>query len=357
MRRTESRRAKKKGRLKRFLLFLTLILGLTILSYAGYVGFQMYTAWNKIYDGGTGAGQAKEDSEEERTQVSHTEPFSVLLLGVDSQGMGDTLKGRSDSMMLAVVNPEKEKVSLLSIPRDTYVTIADTGEETKINHALYGGVERSKKTVENFLGIDIDYWFALNFEAFEAFIDDVMNGVEVEVEKNIPHEKDPTVTYIPQGRQVLNGEEALYYVRFRKDREGDFGRMRRQRQMVGEIMDQSLNLRTVSKVSEILNIMGDNVRTNIPPSELLNMATTFSSMTSDNLETMQMEGDARYASDGISYVFVPEEERQRVQEELNRLLNPALAQEEERSIQTEARDEETDQTESRFTPSSQPQTP
>lgn len=113
------------------------------------------------------------------------EPFSVLMLGVDERD-GDS--GRSDTMIVLTVNPDKKSVKMLSIPRDTRTEIVGHGTTDKINHAYaFGGVAMSMDTVENFLDIPIDYFMQINMEGFKDIVDSV-GGVTVDNDLDFTYE-------------------------------------------------------------------------------------------------------------------------------------------------------------------------
>ncbi|GGK33347.1 transcriptional regulator LytR [Caldalkalibacillus thermarum] len=322
MTRQEKVRQRKQTRFtkfKRFALVFFLILFLSVIAYAGYVGSQIYMAWNKIQSAHLDV--TDQDWEEQyKSKRKKTEPFTILLLGVDNEG--GKFVGRSDVLMLAIVNPELEKVSLLSIPRDTYTKIVGKGVYDKINHAYAYGIKTALDTVEHFLDVPIDYYMVVNFDGFRDFIN-VLGGLKIEAERDMYHHYviDNITIDIRQGETVLNGDEALYYVRFRKDAEGDFGRNRRQQQVIRAVLDQTLDMRNVTKVADILEVVGDNFRTNIPATEILSMVRQFSSLSGDDVETLSFEADVG-SIDGISYVFIDEEEQLRMQTELKRRLEP-----------------------------------
>ena len=149
-------------------------------------------------------------------------PITVLLLGIDAYES----TGRADTILVLTVNPKDEAMKILSIPRDTYTEIVGFDFEDKINHSYaFGGVETSLLTVENLMQIPIDYVVTVNMEGFVEMVD-IVGGVEVN--NDIAFSVD-SYNY-PEGDLTLSGEEALSYVRMRKeDPRGDFGRQMRQR--------------------------------------------------------------------------------------------------------------------------------
>src|SRR5690606_27392907 len=131
--------------------------------------------------------------------------------------------------IVLTVNPNKESIQMVSIPRDTRTEIIGKGFEDKINHAYaFGGMEMAIDTVENFLDIPIDYYVQVNMEGFKDLIDAV-GGVTVE--NDLAFTQDGY--HFPEGTITLYGDEALAFVRMRKnDPRGEFGRQLRQRQII-----------------------------------------------------------------------------------------------------------------------------
>jgi polyisoprenyl-teichoic acid--peptidoglycan teichoic acid transferase len=168
---------------------------------------------------------------------------TVLLMGIDSRP-GEQV-GRTDSIMLLTIDPEKRSAGLMSMARDLLVPIADTNEQAKINTAYVhgentrypgGGPAALEKTITNLIGYPIDYYVRVNFEGFRKIID-LIGGIDIDVPKTID---DPTYPddsygydplYIPAGRVHMDGKLALKYARTRHV-DSDYGRARRQQQVV-----------------------------------------------------------------------------------------------------------------------------
>lgn len=240
-------------------------------------------------------------------------PFTVLLLGVDT----DNAKvGRTDTMMVAIVDPKDDKVSLVSIPRDMRVEVIGRGSYDKINSAYaYGGINMSVATVEHFLEIPIDYYATVDFQGFKALVD-AIGGVDINVEKDMSFYDRLTKqnVYLQGGPQTLNGFQALNYARFRGDVEGDFGRNRRQRQVVSAIIDQTIDLRNVTNMKEISEALGENVRTDISFTKMVSLAGSLK-LSGSEVESIQYEAYPSYV-DRISYVVIDDAELERLKDVL-----------------------------------------
>ncbi|WP_312854653.1 LCP family protein [Pallidibacillus pasinlerensis] len=190
------------------------------------------------------------------------ELINILLLGVDER---DNDGGRSDSIMIASLNPEDEQTTVVSIPRDTLAEIAGKGFETKINHAYaYGGADMSVATVEKFLDLDLDYYVEINMEGLADLID-AIGGITVNNEIEWIDEGYYKKGYRwEKGEIELDGEKALGYVRMRHlDPNSDFGRAERQRKVINAIIDKGKNMATVLKLNSVIDVLGDNLQTNM----------------------------------------------------------------------------------------------
>ncbi|MBO6304513.1 MAG: LCP family protein, partial [Selenomonadaceae bacterium] len=170
--------------------------------------------------------------------------MNVMILGVDKRA--DDL-GRSDTLMIVSYDETSGEAKLLSIPRDTRVKLS-TGNYEKINHAYaHGGVDGSKKAVENLLDIKIDHYVLLDTKAFPKIID-AMGGLLLYVDKRMyyedPWDDDGLVIDLYPGEQYLDGNRAIQYVRFRDD-EGDIGRIKRQQKFVKAVLNELMSAETL----------------------------------------------------------------------------------------------------------------
>jgi polyisoprenyl-teichoic acid--peptidoglycan teichoic acid transferase len=231
-------------------------------------------------------------------------PISILLLGVDERKND---KGRSDTMIVMTVNPEKNSMMMFNIPRDTRTEIIGKGYEDKINHAYaFGGVQMAVDTVENFIDVPIDYYFKVNMESFKQIVDSV-GGVTVN--NPFPFEQDGI--NFESGQLNLDGIEALAYSRMRKqDSRGDLGRNDRQKQVITSIINEGAKVSSVTKFDDILSILGDNVKTNMTFDEMKDIQKNYKGARK-KVESFQIEGNGAKI-DGIYYMIVSDEERNKI---------------------------------------------
>lgn len=202
--------------------------------------------------------------------------INILLLG----RAGEHYPGRNltDTIIILSIDTKTRNVALLSLPRDLYVPIGSTGLYSKINSIYqYGlttgdGVDPLKETVEHITGQPIHYFVTIDFDGFEKAID-TLGGIQVNVPRDFYDTRYPGKNYsyetfdLKQGWQSLDGATALKYVRERHDDpEGDFGRAKRQQQVIQAIKDEVLSLGTflnIFKVHELLDTLGESVKTDI----------------------------------------------------------------------------------------------
>lgn len=227
--------------------------------------------------------------------------LTVLLLGADFRE-GET-QARSDTIMVAFCDLETPSVGLLSVPRDTYLSIEGAGE-TKVNHAFsLGGEELTEQTLEDFLGVEIDRYLQVDFQGFADVIDTI-GGVDINVEYDmyLPWESID----LKAGQQHLNGEQALAYVRWRGTPTADIGRVERQQEFLKTTAEQVMKMGNITKLPKILGVVSDHVDTDFGKMEILSLLTTY--MRADNLEIYSdmVHGEGQYIN-GVSY-WIPYEE-------------------------------------------------
>jgi polyisoprenyl-teichoic acid--peptidoglycan teichoic acid transferase len=304
MQRYELRKKKRKNKrslLKKVILLFTLI----FLIIGGYGGFLFYKTYQASFDD---LGRDKSDLREETVSISN-DPVSVLIMGIEDYTSGGK-GGRTDTLMVATFNPEDKTMKLLSIPRDTRVWIPEKEIYTKINHAYaYGGKELAIKTVEEFLKIPIDYYVTVNFEGFKNIVD-ILGGIEVNVPFDFTQNSDDRVAEkleFKEGPMTLDGRYALAYARMRlEDPRGDLGRNERQKEVVMAIIDKLSSARTLLKIEQLTEEVGENIYTNMKVSEALGFYRKYSDFNSSNIEQVTLKGTPQYI-DGISYYIADEE--------------------------------------------------
>ena len=236
--------------------------------------------------------------------IAGSSEIHVMILGVDERK--DDV-GRSDTLMVATVDPEKGTASLLSIPRDTRVAIEGNGYD-KINAAYaYGGYALTKKTVEQLLDVPMDYYILIDVRAFERIID-ALDGIDIDVEKRMYYE-DPwdddggLVIDIYPGMQHMTGEKAIEYVRYR-DMEGDIGRIRRQQRFMRAVLQKVTTPEIFAKLPEITGEVAKSVKTDLDTSDMIKFLQIMKKVQEDGLTAEMAPGNPAWFK-GVSY-WIPD---------------------------------------------------
>ncbi len=320
---------------KKKIILLSIVIFLSVLSsiggfYGGKVYLSMAQAENNFYDSISDEKelyrQANSNQEiegnsdkfkatlQEDSEGREEKSFTFLLVGNDSR-YGEV--SRSDTLMIGKYNYQKNKVLLISIPRDTYVNIPTKGNQ-KINHAYaYGGAALSSVTIENNFGVHLDKYASVNFQSFIQVVD-AIGGIPMYVEKDMY--KDGGGEYgidLKQGQQILSGHDALAYSRFRSDSRGDFGRVERQQKVLAAIAEKMKDPSIISKMTDLIDIMGENVKTDLSMDAINSYLIDIAKRPNFKVEFDTVQGKGGRGSSGAYYLYVTDEEKQRIADKFN----------------------------------------
>ena len=226
----------------------------------------------------------------EKTNVKVTEPFTILLIGVDSEKSTLNFNAgfNSDTLMLVSFNPKTLSATVFSIPRDTYVPICNKGFSSKINSASAYGGSCVVKTVENLTGINIDFYAMINFEGVVELVD-ALGGITVDVQKpdsnkyngqvceqNSKRQFGGNIVCMNPGVQKLNGEQALAYSRCRHLYTiSDFARIAHQQDVVQAMANELKEMKSVNDFYAVLEAVSKNMVTNMSTASMLNLYNVF----------------------------------------------------------------------------------
>ena len=206
---------------------------------------------------------------------SVTEPFTILLMGVDSTDeiLTKNTFANGDSLMLITFNPKTLNATMLSIPRDSYVPIAcwPGKKENKITHAAAYGTDCMINTIENFFDVKIDYYAKINFKGLVKLVD-AMGGIDVEVPKDLctDNSNREVEVCIKEGWQHLDGEGALVLSRNRKQLvNGDFGRGQNQQLVIQAMLQKVKTINNVSQFTKIFETISNSLDTNLTTKQIL----------------------------------------------------------------------------------------
>ena len=246
--------------------------------------------------------RAKTDHKEELLVAK--DKATIMIMGVDER---EDDVGRSDTLMVATIDPVRNETSLLSIPRDTRVAIPRNGYD-KINAAYaYGGEKLTQRTVEDFLGVRIDHYVIINTHAFQKIID-AIGGIDINVEKRMYYE-DPwdddggLIIDLRPGLQHMDGKTAVTYVRYR-DEEGDIGRVKRQQKFMRACVDAVTTPAILPRLPGIISSVIDSVKTDLSVRQMLEFIGTLKESQAKGLRTEMVPGRPLYI-DGVSY-WIPD---------------------------------------------------
>ena len=227
--------------------------------------------------------------------------INVLVLGVDKDGL------RTDTIIVASYDLDNNKVSMLSIPRDTRMYVGNRYQKINAAHAIsqsgkIKGPQGSIEAVTRLTGIPINYYVEFSFDAFKNTID-ALGGVDFDVPRDMDYEDPVQDLYIhlKQGYQHLDGDKAEQLVRFRRYPEGDIARVRMQQDFVKAVAEQKLNVGILTKLPDIYNVLKDDVSTNFTIMDITKYVNNLKELSSDNIQMFQLPGQFGGAEYTTSY--------------------------------------------------------
>lgn len=333
--------AKRRG-LRRWQKVTLIVLAVILLLISAFLIW--YKNWAKLPDVGVLPNPPSQESPIVDSNGNTVQPivsdrkeqfYTFLLVGRDTGGGGNT-----DTMMLASYDIPNQKVSVMSIPRDTLVDARHPGKNRKMN-AVYNlgkyyakdgddreGIDYLKEAFGDMMGFTPDFYVIINWQAFGRLVDTI-GGVDFEVPRDMYY-KDPTQNLVisqPAGWRHLSGDDAMQVVRWRHDntyssqyRDGDLGRIRTQQALLTAIIKECLQIKNVTKITEFAEIFTDEVTTDLSLGNIVAFGerAILGGLSMENVEflTMPCEGTSM---NGSSYVLAKPEE---LLEILNEKLSP-----------------------------------
>ncbi|MBT9588968.1 LCP family protein [bacterium] len=243
--------------------------------------------------------------------VGERKRINLLVLGIDynhdNKGMIYTKGARSDTMMVASIGDEAQYLNVISVPRDTYTLISESIGSDKINAAFsYGGVKQTRETVSRFLGVPIHYYVIVKVHGAKKIID-ALGGLPVDVEKDMDYDDNwgQLHIHLKKGPQVLNGEQAVGYARFRHDEEGDYGRMRRQQQVIRSLIRRLKDPSIVTKFAQLAQAVKETLETDLTVDQMIDLALLYKGFDQSKMRSGQIKGDDETVNGAM--VIVPYE--------------------------------------------------
>lgn len=256
------------------------------------------------------------------------EPFSIYISGIDTYGKISSVS-RSDVNIVATVNPNTNQVLLISIPRDYYVKLhGTTGYNDKLTHAGIYGVDMSVKTLEDLLGININYYVKVNFSSVIKIVD-VLDGIDVYSEYTFKSYSGYNFT---KGYNHMDGKQALDFARTRKAfASGDRQRGKNQQAVIEALIRKCSSAAVITKYSSLLDSINGSFQTNMSTKEITSLAKyQLDKMPEWTVKSISLDGSDSYNytySYGRSkaYVMVPYESSiKEAQQALSEILGGAV---------------------------------
>ena len=316
------------------------VIAVLVLGVGAVAGTVFNNTKNAVNNAFQSAGVKK--SRDVSAVLADGKPFSILLLGTDTGELGRTDKGRTDSLMLVTVNPTKEKVTVMSLPRDS--VIAPVGFESqfpqKLNSAYeFGSAKTTIKTIQDWLNVPIDFYALVNMGALEKVVNE-LGGIKVESPLTFDYNPDTahqdpgnlysftegSSTYTHTGEDgvthtyhKMNGAAALAFSRMRyDDPRGDYGRQERQRLVLEAIVEKAKSNPTKLINAKFLNTISDSTNTDLTFDDMLTIASKYNSA-AKTIKTDHAQGFSVGLTSGSSELITPDE-KQRVTNVLRKSL-------------------------------------
>ena len=299
------------------LIFLVILLGIVIFVDSEELSSKLFGEESKI---------SRAFSNEKKQHANFPTPFgmkrqNILLLGVDDnpEAKKDMWAGtRTDTIILANIDPKSKSINAISIPRDSKVFLARNNGINKINsaHAI-GGVEMTKETIEKTLGVKIHRYVLVHEDIVKELVD-VLGGVDIYIEKPM-HYRDRTAHLninFDKGLQKLDGQKAIEYLRFRHDALGDIGRTQRQQWFMKSLFERLHSPQVITKIPEVLNVINNYIKTDMSFYELSQYAAMARSIDENKIEIATLPGSPNKRG-YISYWIL---DPVKTQEMINRMI-------------------------------------
>lgn len=332
------RRNRKKRRIRR-LLFTVFLFSLIIgLSAIGYASWRVDHALEGLLD------QTEISQEDESSLVEEPtdKTLTVLIMGRDFRP--ETGTNLTDVMIVAAIDMDHKKVSMVSIPRDTKVRISEIDRRVKANEAFnigevlrrqaeeneeevtMDGPALAKKMAGRIFDISIDRYILVDFQSFMAIVDEV-GGIQVDVERELIYNDptDDTHINLQPGNQHLNGKEALDWVRHRHDDRGteyyssDFDRNMRQREVIKAVSSELGSFQGATKIFDVLDTMSEHIQTDLSKQQIKQLVWSFKAFDPNQIKSIETP-NVYWDSNSLQTV-IPEEDINLVHTELTNTIN------------------------------------
>ncbi|KOR90594.1 LCP family protein [Paenibacillus solani] len=310
---------------KKWFKYTMLLLSLGVLGIVSYYTYAIIQFSNQISTASHPV-QPKETTDDAQEEVivvpkwEGKERVNILLIGGDSRGDD---AGRSDTMLVASIDPVTKKAHLFSILRDTFVDIPGHGKGRLNSAFAYGGIELTRQTIGDLLDLPIHKYIYTDFVGFIALVDSI-GGVDIEVEKDMYYtskaDKHMYDIDLKQGLQHLDGDMALQYVRFRHDAKSDFARTERQRILMTEVAKKMQTTGSLIKLPVILESISPYIETDLSPKEMLKLAALGFDVNLDKIDQQQLPPFSLLTNETVGRAQVLGVDKSKLQQYVKQLL-------------------------------------
>ncbi len=237
---------------------------------------------------GSGIGIYLYNQRDVNELVKKGERINLLVLGIDH--IEGAQARRSDTMMLASIDTAQQEASLISIPRDIFLKYPD--EQFRRVNAAYAidGPELAREIASNFLGVPINFYLVLDYEGFREIVD-LMGGVEITVEERLEYTDEAAGLNIDidPGTQVLDGQDAMGYVRYRGD-QSDLQRINRQQKFLRALLKGGVNLEGWSQIKDVINTGRNYAKTNLSLMDMYDLGRTLKDLETEDFDMITLSG-------------------------------------------------------------------
>lgn len=311
-----TRVGKRKKRNKAMRIFWS-VLAVILVAIGGFALYEYNTVKNAADTAYRSGGLGDAENGSKNSVISNSKPIAILLMGTDTGALGRTYKGRTDSIMVAVLNPKTKKTTLVSFERDQQVNLPDYPENSpsKLNAAYaYGNAKELAKVLKKYYNIPINAYVLINMGGLKTIVNKV-GGVDIAPILSFSYEG---YTFTKGKTTHMDGAKALAYSRMRyDDPEGDYGRQKRQRQVLSALLKKAESATTLLN-SSFISSLSKQVQTDLTFSDMTSMAKSYLAATKD-LKTDYTHGTG-YMQDGVSYQKISVSERQRISDLIRKTL-------------------------------------
>ncbi|MBQ9659268.1 MAG: LCP family protein [Clostridia bacterium] len=326
---------KKRFIVLKVLLVIILIIGLAIGGFLAYS--TMKNGW------GLSGMLATVMGHDEET-LKNLDEFRVLVLGVST----DTSAVLTDTIIVASYDPKTQTANLLSIPRDTFVGKSEKNATSynKINAVYQNDPDKILKTVNEITNLNLKYYVVVETEALIKLVD-VIGGVtfDVPIDMDYDDSSQDLHIHLKAGEQLLDGEKAENLVRFRHNNNGtsypmeygdnDIGRMRTQREFIMQVAKQTIKLKNITKIGEIVDVAYKYVKTNIPSEVVKDYIPYIVNFNTENIETGTLPGAPEKINNLWFYKYNKKQTSELIEEMFEKNKDDDFSQEEQEDKQSE----------------------